>query len=129
MKKFFFKSSMLALVAGVLLSSCDPEIDVASPSSGELDFTKYVAVGNSLTAGYQDGGLYREAQLSSFPALMAQQFETVGGGNFIQPLFTEAQANGSGYLRLTGFNPPAAPGASPSPILTLLLQTWQFAQM
>ncbi|MCP2043122.1 SGNH/GDSL hydrolase family protein [Pontibacter sp. HSC-36F09] len=118
MKKFFYKSSLLALMAGMFLTSCDPEIDVASPSAGTLDFTKYVAVGNSLTAGYQDGGLYREGQLASFPALIAQQLEIVGGGSFVQPLFTEAQANGSGYLKLTGFNPPATPGASPSPILT-----------
>ncbi len=71
-----------------------------TPTKGTADFTKYVAVGNSLTAGYADGGLYRESQLNSYPSILAGQFATVGGGSFVQPLFTEAQANGSGYLRL-----------------------------
>lgn len=104
---------MLALMAGVLLSSCDPEIDVANPSAGELNLTKYVAVGNSLTAGFADGGLYREGQLSSYPAIMAEQFKLAGGGEFTQPLFTEAQRNGSGYLRLTGFDAAGMPVLTP----------------
>ncbi|MER2998994.1 SGNH/GDSL hydrolase family protein [Pontibacter populi] len=116
MKNFVYKSGMLALFAGVLLTSCDPEIDVAEPTSGTADFSSYVAVGNSLTAGYADGGLYLEGQLSSYPALLAQQFQAVGGGDFTQSLFTEAQRNGTGYLRLVGFGAPAIPGGSPTPI-------------
>lgn len=113
MKNFFNKFSMLALAAGILLSSCDPEIDAANPSAGSLDLTKYVAVGNSLTAGFQDNGLYLEGQLSSYPALIAQQFSLAGGGEFTQPLFTEAQRNGSGYVRLTGFSSPTSPILTP----------------
>ncbi|GAB3202889.1 hypothetical protein ABID22_001123 [Pontibacter aydingkolensis] len=109
MKKFFYKSSVLALTAGILLTSCDPEIDAPDPSSGEADFTSYLAVGNSLSAGFADGGLYRESQLSSLPAILADQFEEVGGGEFVQPLFSEAQANGSGYLKLVGFTPQGTP--------------------
>ncbi|MFD2999981.1 SGNH/GDSL hydrolase family protein [Pontibacter toksunensis] len=100
MKTFIYKSSLLALSAGLLLTSCDPEIDVPAASSGQADFSKYLAVGNSLTAGFQDNGLYREGQLNSYPAILADQFEEVGGGEFVQPLFTEEQRNGSGYLRL-----------------------------
>ncbi|MCJ8167175.1 SGNH/GDSL hydrolase family protein [Pontibacter sp. E15-1] len=109
MKNIFYKYSVLALSAGVLLTSCDPEIDAPSKSSGEADFAKYVAVGNSLTAGFQDNGLYLEGQRSSYPALMANQFAEVGGGSFVQPLFTEAQKNGSGYLRLSGFTATGSP--------------------
>src|SRR5690606_33785595 len=109
MKKFFYKSSVLALMAGMFLTSCDPEIDGLSPSAGELNLTKYVAVGNSLTAGFADGGLYREGQLNSYPAIMAEQFKLAGGGDFTQPLFTEAQRNGSGYLRLSGFDAAGLP--------------------
>lgn len=71
-----------------------------TPIPGSADFTKYVAVGNSLTAGFADGGLYRDSQLNSYPNILAGQFKTVGGGNFVQPLFTEAQAAGSGYAKL-----------------------------
>lgn len=110
MKNHIYKSGMLALFAGVLLTSCDPEIDGPSVSAGtQLNLTKYVAVGNSLTAGFGDNGLYREGQLGSYPAIMAGQFAEVGGGAFVQPLFTEAQANGSGYLRLTGFTATGSP--------------------
>ncbi|MFD2569704.1 SGNH/GDSL hydrolase family protein [Spirosoma soli] len=90
----------------VSLSACkDNDIDPGlvngeTPNKGSADFTKYVAVGNSLTAGFADGGLYREGQLNSYPNILAGQFKTVGGGDFIQPLFLDTQANGSGYRKL-----------------------------
>jgi lysophospholipase L1-like esterase len=105
MKNVFYKSSLLALVAGFMLTSCDPTIDAPASSAGEADFSSFIAVGNSLTAGFGDNGLYREGQLNSFPAILAEQFRSVGGGDFVQPLFTEEQRSGSGYIRLTGFAP------------------------
>ena len=96
---------VLTLLVG--LNACknndiDPNANVAAiiPTRGSADFTKYVAVGNSLTAGYADLGLYRDSQLNSYPNILAGQFATVGGGSFTQPLFTEAQAAGSGYSKL-----------------------------
>ncbi len=35
--------------------------------------------------------------------------KAVGGGDFTSPFFSEAQANGSGYIRLSGFNPDGTP--------------------
>lgn len=96
----------LVLTTWVSLIACtnnDIDLNAGSgetPGKGSADFTKYVAVGNSLTAGFADGGLYRDSQLNSYPAILAGQFKTVGGGDFIQPLFTEAQAAGSGYTKL-----------------------------
>lgn len=113
MKKFFYKSSALALLAGVLLTSCDAEIDTPSSSAGQADFTSYIAVGNSLSAGYADGGLSRAGQMASVPAILAEQFKAVGGGEFTQPLFSEDQSNGSGYLRLAGFTPLGTPITAP----------------
>jgi hypothetical protein len=108
-KNFIYKSGMLAIFAGVLLTSCDPEIDAPAPTAGEADFSSFISVGNSLSAGYQSGGLSREGQLNSVPAILAQQFKLVGGGEFAQPLFSETQKNGSGYLRLAGFTPQGSP--------------------
>ncbi|RYF74325.1 MAG: SGNH/GDSL hydrolase family protein [Cytophagaceae bacterium] len=85
-------------------------IDPLSP--GTANFTKYVAVGNSLTAGYADNGLYREGQLNSYPSILAQQFRLVYGGAFIQPLFTPEQAAGTGYLKLTSL-PTTTSGGLP----------------
>ena len=75
---------ILFLVIIGLLYSCKPELDEFSPSQGSADFSTYVALGNSLTAGYADGSLYKTAQLNSYPSILAEQFLKAGGGNFVQ---------------------------------------------
>jgi lysophospholipase L1-like esterase len=55
------------------------------------------------------GGLSLEGQLNSYPNLLAGQFKAVGGGDFVQPLFNANQANGSGFLKLTGFDATGNP--------------------
>jgi lysophospholipase L1-like esterase len=92
---------MLGLGLGLGLAGC--QVDVAAPDtavSGNASMATYIAVGNSLTAGYQSGGLSRYGQLNSYPAILARQFAQAGGGAFNQPLFDPAYPNGSGYLRL-----------------------------
>jgi hypothetical protein len=81
MKKIIFLFLSLAL-----LTSCKQKIDEFSASKGSADFTKYVSIGNSLTAGYADGALYKTGQMNSYPSIIAKQFTTVGGGAFVQPL-------------------------------------------
>lgn len=71
-----------------LISACQPEIDEFTPDQGTADFSRFIAVGNSLTAGYTDGALYEQGQKYSFPNLMATQFSPVGGGEFKQPLLS-----------------------------------------
>lgn len=121
MKLFSKRTAPVLGLLGLGLTSCQPDIDAPSVSAGSADFSSYIAVGNSLTAGFSDGGLYREGQLNSYPNILSQQFALVGGGNFAQPLFTEAQANGSGYLRLAGFT--AATPTSPSAPITANVTT------
>lgn len=111
----FLKYSSSALLLGLGLSGCQPEMHSPKYDRGTADFSRYIAVGNSLTAGFSDGGLSQEGQNTSYPFLLSQQFVRVGGGPFVQPLFTDAQFNGSGYLRLTGFT-TATPPDEPSPI-------------
>ncbi|MDJ0366094.1 SGNH/GDSL hydrolase family protein [Hymenobacter sp. H14-R3] len=94
------------------LAGCQTNIDAPpSASAGTLDFTSYVSVGNSLTSGYSDGGLYNEAQATSFPALLAQQFATTNKGPaaFVQPAFSGAKKDGSGYIKLQIVNGALAP--------------------
>lgn len=74
------------LLACYLLSGCKPLVEPDRPQAGSADFSTYVAIGNSLTAGYADGALYRDGQLHSYPAMLAGQFKLVGGGTFTQPL-------------------------------------------
>jgi hypothetical protein len=94
----------LYIIAGLLLvSACKPDIKTPKPTAGNANFSRFIAVGNSLTAGYSNGGLYLQGQLNSYPSIMAKQMQSVGGGAFNQPLFSTSQANGSGYLQITGF--------------------------
>jgi lysophospholipase L1-like esterase len=97
-------------------ASCEPEFENevgANYSSGEADFTTYVAVGNSLTAGYMDGTVSRVGQTYSFPNLLAQQFALVGGGAFSQPSFAQDANNLGGILGVPGFNTRLVINASP----------------
>ncbi len=86
---------------------------------GDLDFSNYVAIGASFTAGYTDGGLFKAAQENSFPKLLSDQFALAGGGDFLQPLM-EDNTGGilvggmpSGYRFIFG-------GAGPVPLDTFL---------
>ncbi len=105
MKNWIYKI-LTGSIAIVLFYGCNPEIDVPAPSSGGADFSKYIAVGNSLTAGYADNGLYADGQSQSFPALIAQQMYQITPSDFIQP---DIPGNGSGYLYLTGLNVTTSP--------------------
>jgi hypothetical protein len=109
-----FLKKHIYIIAGLfLLAACKPEVKTAHLTHGSADFSRFIAVGNSLTAGYADGGLYLDGQLNSYPSIIASQMQSVGGGAFNQPLFTSAQANGSGYLKLTGFNADGTPITTP----------------
>ncbi len=57
--------------------------------AGSVDFSKYVAVGASFTAGYADGAVFMASQTNSFPNILNEQFATVGGGSFTQPLMKD----------------------------------------
>lgn len=90
--KNIFKYTCAILAVGLV--SCEPEFDKNVTdsdfySSGTANFSRYVAVGNSLTAGYTDGALYIVGQEFSYPNLMAQKFDFVGGGDFSQPLMND----------------------------------------
>jgi lysophospholipase L1-like esterase len=76
MKNIFYKSC-LVLASVSWLASCKPEKDLIAPdiTAGSLDLTTYVAVGNSLTSGYSDNGLYYEGQKSSYVNVLADQFK------------------------------------------------------
>ena len=107
MKSNYIVNSMLA-VAVIGMASCKPEFKTITPSKGTADFSRYIAVGNSLTSGYADGGLYLEGQQNSYPEMISAQMKTVGGGAFFSSFFNADQANGSGYKALSGFK-----GANP----------------
>ena len=55
--------------------------------TGSANFTQYVAIGDSMTAGFMSGGLVETAQQFSYPALIYRQ-ATGRSTGFEQPLIT-----------------------------------------
>ncbi|KAA3650269.1 MAG: hypothetical protein DWP98_05715 [Bacteroidetes bacterium] len=88
--------NLLYIIPLGLAVSCAPEFeDEITFTNGQADFTTYVAVGNSLTAGFQSSALRKVRQENSFPAILAAQFAEVGGGAFKQPLLADGVGIGS----------------------------------
>lgn len=58
-------------------------------TAGSADFSNYISLGNSLTAGFTDNALFKASQENSLPNLLAQKFALVGGGSFTQPLMND----------------------------------------
>lgn len=70
--------------------STPPEVVVpVDYTSGSANFSTFVAVGNSLTAGYSDRALFREGQENSTPNMLAQQMQLAGGGSFDTPYMND----------------------------------------
>jgi lysophospholipase L1-like esterase len=68
--------------------SPDPE-PLPALTAGTANFSNYVSIGNSLTAGFSDGTVFLAAQQNSFPNILSQQLNLVGGGSFTQPLVSD----------------------------------------
>ncbi|AZB09242.1 G-D-S-L family lipolytic protein [Chryseobacterium sp. G0162] len=103
MKKIIISTiAVSALLFTVTSCKTDFDTDVKDiqASKGSADFSKYVALGNSLTSGYRDGALYIDGQNESYPSMIAQQMKLVGGGEFKQPLMGDN--NGGLLLPLGG---------------------------
>ena len=95
MKKLFW----LLVLPGLFLISCsndddsvvipDPDPDPINYTSGSANFSNYVAVGNSLTAGFSDAALFIDGQTASFPNMLAENFALAGGGSFNTPFMAD----------------------------------------
>jgi lysophospholipase L1-like esterase len=124
MKKFYAFLPFL----GLFLIACEEDTVVPEPAgpdpveytSGTADFSNYVAVGSSLTAGYSDNALFIDGQTASFPNMLASNFALAGGGSFEIPFM----ADNLGGMTLGGNPIPGFGnrlilsflGASPSPV-------------
>ena len=106
----------ILIVSIFFLVSCESEFessveDNEAYRTGEADFSNFVSLGNSLTAGFADNALYLESQEFSYPNILAQQFSLVSDLEFTQPLM----ADNVGGLLLNG-NP--IPGFGPRLVLS-----------
>jgi lysophospholipase L1-like esterase len=79
-----FRALALASAAALLAASgCveDERIVTPAPAPGGDLFARYVAIGNSITAGYQSGGINDSTQAQSYAYLLAQR----AGATFTMP--------------------------------------------
>ena len=58
-------------------------------TAGTADFSNYVSLGASFTAGYTDGAVFIAGQENSFPNILSKHFANAGGGSFTQPLMND----------------------------------------
>lgn len=75
-----------AALAALALGACVGDGDVLNPATnpaGGTLFTRYVSLGNSITAGFQAAGIVDSTQRNSYPAMLAAR----AGTPFTQPLF------------------------------------------
>ena len=91
----------------------DPYLDI---DSGDTDFSTYVSLGASITAGTTDGSTFLLGQANSYPNMLANVMSMAGGGEFTQPYVND----NVGGLTLFG-NVIAGPrlyfnGAGPVPV-------------
>jgi hypothetical protein len=124
---------LLLLSIGVASCDVNNKLDIieaeAIPevvlNTNGLDFSTYISVGASFTAGYTDGAMFRAAQENSFPNILAGKFGTefnqplmddnigglVYGGTAVQP--PRFYFNGAGPARL-----PATPTTELTTVLS-----------
>ena len=106
MKKFF-NNAFIALL-GLLVLSCSSEEELTTQwidendngevtviEAGSLDLSNYVAIGNSLTAGFADAALHPLGQQYSVPSVLSGQLRLAGAGDFVYPDITSG--NGFGF--------------------------------
>ncbi|EMR00945.1 hypothetical protein [Cesiribacter andamanensis] len=99
--KYTIKPVALALLF-TGLAACEAEIEREFPAdaNGEADFSVYVALGDSYSAGTSDARLNRVGQVNSFPAIIADKMAAVTPDfTFNQPLLPEGTVNGTLLFR------------------------------
>ena len=105
------RAALLPLAAASLLTSCAPNQTEPTPSTGPLNVSRYLAVGDSYTAGTSDGGLTAASQSYAYPALLARQFVRINpAAVFTQGLLPGGP--GTGYLTLRELGPNGLPQTS-----------------
>jgi len=83
-----FRGRLVAAVTLAALAGCakDPVLLLASaPASGAnaAFMARYVAIGNSITAGYMSGGITEATQRAAYPALIARALGTAYTGPYL----------------------------------------------
>ena len=79
------KYTSIALILFTALVSCKPKIEAPEASMGDVDASRYIAIGTNNTAGYSNDGLTFNGQDNSYAAIIAKQFSVLATIDFKQP--------------------------------------------
>lgn len=108
------------LPAALCLALLLPAGAAAQVDTGSADFSRFVAIGDSLGAGFMSGSLIQDAQRNSYPSLVYQQVNGSAAG-FEQPLVSTPGI--PGILQLQSLvGPVIAPAAGFGQPLNLTLR-------
>jgi len=130
-----YKNLKYLFICSLFFAACSEDIEEDTSgvesevpvTAGTANFSKYVALGNSITAGYADGALFIAGQSKSYPKLLSDQFALAGGGTFAIPymndnfgglLFGGTQIQSTRYI-FTGA-PTLLPGTPTTEVLNHL---------
>lgn len=106
------RSGLALLALGAVLTACidDESHTLFEPDGGAL-FQRYVALGNSITAGFQSGGINIELQQEAYPVLLAEKAGAPFGipalampgcpPPYLAPLSTERAGGATCALRIS----------------------------
>jgi hypothetical protein len=98
------KYTSIALILFTALVSCKPKIEAPEASMGDVDASRYIAIGTNNTAGYSNDGLTFNGQDNSYAAIIAKQFNAVATIGFKQPFVSAGSVgfntNGQSPLKL-----------------------------
>jgi lysophospholipase L1-like esterase len=72
----YLAGGVAAILTGTLLVACNRDEDVVRVKPVDPLFSSYVAIGNSITAGYQSGGINDSTQRQSYAVLFANAVHT-----------------------------------------------------
>jgi len=91
MKKII-KIGSIVFVTALIFIGCDEYNKLTAPTvdTGSANFSKFVTIGNSLTAGYQSAALFESAQMYSYGNLIASHMNAL----FAQPLYSDPGTGG-----------------------------------
>jgi len=130
-KNIMIKNFKWLLLVSLTFAACsdDDNEDVVAPvaiTSGEADFSNYVALGDSFAAGFSDNALFVEGQKNAYTNILAQQFMLAGGGEFSTPFMSDNIGGfNSGGVQIPQFGPrlylntvitPEHPSQTPDPV-------------
>ena len=70
------RGALLLGAVGAFVVACNSDTTLLGPKPNNAIFTSYVALGNSITAGYQSGGINDSTQKQSYAVLLAHAMNT-----------------------------------------------------